>query len=55
MDQVAIIDEFVSDLETSLGVKQVKVSFKDLWDEAPPSEAEGLGLQEYIKDVRISC
>ena len=47
-----IIDNFVSDLELSLGVKHRRVSFDSLWDESPPPEADGQGLQEYMKDVR---
>ena len=52
-DQTKIIDSFVADLESSLGVKHRRVSFDSLWNESPPPEAGGQGLQEYMKDV--SC
>ena len=48
-----IIDSFVADLESSLGVKHRRTSFDSLWHESQPPEADGQGLQEYMKDV--SC
>ena len=50
-DQLEIVDRFVADLELSLGVKQRRVSFDSLWNDSPPTEANGHGLQEYMKDV----
>lgn len=50
-DQVDIIEKFVVDLESSLGVKHTKVSFESLWDNSPPPEAGGQALREYMKDV----
>ena len=50
-DQIEIIDKFVADLELSLGVKHRRVSFDSLWNESPPPEADGQGLQEYMRDV----
>lgn len=50
-DQLAIIDKFVADLESSLGVKHSKVSFENLWKTSPPIETGGQGLSEYMKDV----
>lgn len=50
-DQLEIIDEFVADLESSLGVKQRRVSFNSLWNDSPPTEAGGQGLQDFMKDV----
>lgn len=50
-DQLEIIDSFVADLELSLGVSQNRVSFDSLWNDTPPIEANGQGLQEYMKDV----
>ena len=46
-----IIDSFVRDLESSLGVKHRKVSFKSLWNDSPPTEAGGQSLREYMEDV----
>jgi hypothetical protein len=50
-DQLKPIDQFAADLESSLGVTLEKVSFNDLWDSDPPSEADGASLQQYMKDV----
>jgi len=50
-DQLKIIDNFVADLEKSLGVKHKRVSFNEVWDSDPPEEAKGESLQEYMKDV----
>ena len=50
-DQLEIIDRFVADLELSLGVKQKRVSFDSLWNDSPPTEANGQSLREYMKDV----
>ncbi len=46
-----IIDRFVTDLESSLGVKQKKFSFEALWDNSPRTEANGQSLRDYMKDV----
>lgn len=43
-DQLRIIEEFLADLGSSLGVKQKKVSFESLWDDSPPPEADGESL-----------
>lgn len=52
-DQLRIIEEFVADLESSLGVKQSKVSFDALWNDFPPHEADGQSLMVYMKDVSL--
>ena len=52
-DQLDIIDEFVIDLESSLGVKHKKVSFESLWDNSPPLEAGGQALREYMENVSL--
>jgi len=49
--QIKIINAFVADLESSLGVTQEKISFDEAWDANPPKEANGQSLQEYMKDV----
>ncbi|KAK4201320.1 amidase signature domain-containing protein [Triangularia verruculosa] len=49
--QLDVIDAFVHDLKSSLGVSAEKVSFDELWDSAPPEAAEGLSLQEFMKDA----
>lgn len=50
-DQLKIIDNFVADLESSLGVKHRRISFESLWKDSPPIEADGQNLGEYMKDV----
>jgi hypothetical protein len=50
-DQLKLIDQFSAGLESSLGVTLEKVSYNDLWDSDPPSEADGASLQHYMKDV----
>jgi hypothetical protein len=50
-EQVAIVDQFVADLEVFLGVKQEKISFEKVWSFNPPPEAEGSTLQEYMQDA----
>lgn len=50
-DQLEIVNGFVADLESFLGVKQRKVSFESLWDDSPPTEAGGQSLREYMKDA----
>ena len=51
-NQLAMVDSLVADLESSLGVEHRKVSFESLWNDSPPIEANGQGLEEYMKDVR---
>ena len=50
--QLKIINTFVKDLEASFGVKQERVSFKDLWADAPPKAAGSASLEEYLDTVR---
>lgn len=50
--QIHVIEALVRDLEQSLGVKHTKLSFNALWHSTAPKEANGLSLQEYMKDVR---
>ncbi len=50
-DQLKIIDDFITDLENSLGVKHKKVSFSEVWASNPPLEAKGESLHEYMKDA----
>lgn len=51
--QLDVIDRFVRDLESSLGVAAEKVSFDDLWNSTVPDTANGLSLQEFMKNVRF--
>jgi len=45
-DQLKIIDNFVADLEKSLGVKHKRVSFNEGWGSDRPEEVKGESLQE---------
>lgn len=54
MDQLAIIDKFVEDLEVSLGVTHERVSFDELWSTCPPKTAGTESLQEFMKDASNS-
>lgn len=49
--QLGLIDEFVADLETWLGVEHEKVSFEQLWASHPPVAAGSMSLQAFMKDV----
>lgn len=49
--QLALIDKFTEDLETSLGVACDRVSIHELWSSNPPAAAVGMVLEEYMKDV----
>ncbi|KAH8780104.1 amidase signature domain-containing protein [Diaporthe sp. PMI_573] len=49
--QLAIIDDFVHDLETYMGIRHEKVSFNELWSISPPKAAGNLSLEDYMKDV----
>ena len=49
--QLDVIDGFVRDLESSLGVEHQKMSFDDLWVATMPPEASGMSVQEYMEDV----
>ena len=50
-EQLRLIDGFVTDLEQSLGVKHEEVSFNEVWGRAPPLEAHGQSLQDYMRDA----
>ncbi len=48
---MVLIDDFISDLETVYNVKREKVSLAETWKTSPPKEAEGLSVQDFLKDV----
>lgn len=48
---MTLIDDFIHDLETVYNVKREKVSIAETWKTSPPQEAEGLSVQDYLKDV----
>lgn len=49
--QQKLIDDFVTDLEASLGIKRTHISFQELWNKNPPPAAEGQELEDFMKDV----
>lgn len=51
--QLDVIDAFVKDLEASLGVLHQKISFHELWYLTSPEAAQGMPLQEFMKEVRF--
>jgi hypothetical protein len=52
--QVGLAEQFTTDLEKTLAKKANKVSFEEDWAANPPAEANGIGLQEYMKPVSLS-
>lgn len=49
--QSIIVNDMVRDFESFLGVTARRISVSSLWEENPPSEAEGQSLHVYMKDV----
>lgn len=49
--QQAILDDYVSVLESHLGVKRTMFSFVQRWAEKPPAPAMGKSLDEYLGEV----
>ncbi|KAH7318121.1 amidase signature domain-containing protein [Stachybotrys elegans] len=56
-EEKGLFTEFVTCLEKFLGTKTQPVVVGDAWAENPPTEANGLGMQEYMKEVpfRLFC
>ncbi|KAL8899858.1 MAG: hypothetical protein Q9207_005985 [Kuettlingeria erythrocarpa] len=50
-DQLSLIERFVADLESTMGIKHEEVSLTSLWDISPPAEAGGQSLDEYMKSA----
>jgi hypothetical protein len=50
----AMVDEFVSLLESLLGTKRVEFSIAETWSHCPPAAAKGKPLIEYLAKVRPS-
>ncbi|KAI0198309.1 amidase signature domain-containing protein [Astrocystis sublimbata] len=46
--QQKLIERFISDLESYLGVNATHMSIADRWKECPPDEASGKTIQEFI-------
>ena len=53
--QQAMVEEFISVLETFLGIKRTEVSIVEAWNEAPPKEAEGRSIKDYLARVSLNC
>ena len=52
-EQLELIENFTSDLETSFGVKRRSISLTALWNSSPPAKANGESLQDFMKYVRV--
>ncbi|KAM0264229.1 hypothetical protein ACHAQJ_000716 [Trichoderma viride] len=53
-DDRILNDKFVATLEHFLGTKADKVHLSEVWDAKPPNEANGLSLEEYMKEAPFS-
>ncbi|KAI0105672.1 amidase signature domain-containing protein [Nemania sp. FL0031] len=53
-DQMALIDNFLSDLEATLNAKVQKVSIADTWAAGHPTGVENVSIQDYLKDVGVN-
>lgn len=49
----ALTDKFVATLEHFLGVQADKISLSEIWNSKPPVEANGQGLEEYMRQVSV--
>lgn len=49
-----LVDSFVQDLESFLGVQRTKVSLADMWRHSRPDSAEGIELSEYLETVGLN-
>ncbi|KAI1121395.1 putative amidase [Nemania abortiva] len=48
-EQQELVERFVSDLESYLGVPVTRMSIADRWEKRPPVEAAGKTIQEFIE------
>ncbi|KAH6694856.1 putative amidase [Leptodontidium sp. MPI-SDFR-AT-0119] len=48
-EQQAMVESFVSILETFLGTKRVLIGISDLWDADPPIKAKGRKIKDYLE------
>lgn len=53
-EQVALHAKFIAAIENVLAVKTEPISLAEVWADSPPAEADGQGMQEYMKDVSLS-
>lgn len=51
----AAVPDAITDLEKHLGVSAQRISLGSVWDEVPPTEANGKSLREYLADVLECC
>ena len=54
VEQQALAEGFVHDMEGFLGVQQNKLSFKEEWAKSPPKAADGQKMDQYMKMVNRS-
>lgn len=46
-------EEFITASEKYLGVERTPISISDTWNAAPPSEAGGKSLQQFLEMVTV--
>ena len=46
-----LLDAFLKDMESTVGVEAEKVSIIDTWQATPPNIGQKIFIQEYLKDV----
>lgn len=49
--QIELLKAFVKDLESIFEVEHQAISFEEAWGKAPPEQANGESLSDYMKDV----
>ncbi|KAF2232581.1 amidase signature enzyme [Viridothelium virens] len=52
--QMQHVDKFISDFESTYGIKTEKVSLAKIWHAAPPIGADDPCLQSFLKDVGLN-
>ena len=49
-----LVDSFVQDLESFLGVQRTKISLAAMWRPSRPDSAKGIELSEYLETVGLN-
>ncbi|KAH7302922.1 hypothetical protein B0I35DRAFT_455416 [Stachybotrys elegans] len=50
-EQQALVERFIGDLESAIGIKATKISISERWRVSPPQEAGGRSIQEFLDKV----
>ena len=54
-DQQRLIEDFVKDLESALGIKRQRISITELWRNTSPLNASSRDIKEYLNDVSLTA